>query len=715
MIFYYNFSFVGDIVPVLMSEFVKSRMELAAAVGQAKVSGSTGGRGAGLEDPLDQEGVPAQMVPIEQLSWLKYIEMAQFLTNLLDNHTNQLIQASCAFENGGSNEASVALAVCESRLSWLVQLCASVVGAFASNVWTRLNVPDGVNAELTSRVFRLMILVCPPCANNQFAYNHALNHFNINGNNTKITLHPSPMHPTLELSFLEFIDQFRKLHIQPDDPAESSSRGGLGSRLSRTSKAILVNSLINRTIPSFLANHLAKSHEDNEMDDSDDDDDNMKKSSGNDGNGNDQNMGGQSDHREANTYAQLVNMIGMNQQQQQTANGGVAPANNKQHIAVLDIIIAKLAYNLRAWSPNGEAGASSTLLAKRTLLVLHSMASGVTSSRVTTLKGPVGFSTGKMLLQSKVLCNLLDNADINGIRYFSENGSERTVFFNALSHLLYMQMSNTAANRRFSLFIRFVQPLEKVMAAMFKFVSSGNSLRNSGIRTAIAGWCRDVLGICTASKTRGNYSLLFEWLVDTKPPKLQLLGAALTAWADDPYVTTPILKLIMDVVHNRTHRIVFAPSKASGYILCRRAALCVTAYVNVMAPGAPLPQGANAPPSGTHIGIGLNPGENIYKKRYKGLGFCMHIIAHLLNGSYVNFGIMELYGDKTLAIARDNVLKLVLQSDPNDLLSYPKTTNAFFMYVGRRTNFFFHFFIFHSFDTHYYFFVSPPSSTLLPG
>tara|TARA_B110000211_G_C13752823_1_gene409591 strand:- start:21 stop:650 length:630 start_codon:yes stop_codon:yes gene_type:complete len=209
-----------------------------------------------------------------------------------------------------------------------------------------------------------------------------------------------------------------------------------------------------------------------------------------------------------------------------------------------------------------------------------------------------------------------------------------------------MQMSNTAANLRFSLFIRFVRPLEKVSEAMFTFVAAGNSLRNPGIRTALAGWCRDVLGVCTASKTRGNYSLLFDWLVDTpkkgKPSKLQLLSAALKAWSDDPFVTTPILKLIMDLVHNRTHRIVFAPSKASGYVLCRLAAQCVTSYVAALMPGAPLPMGAPTPPSGSHVGIGLNPGENIYKKRYKGLGFCMHILAHLLNGTYVNFGIMEL-------------------------------------------------------------------------
>ena len=84
--------------------------------------------------------------------------------------------------------------------------------------------------------------------------------------------------------------------------------------------------------------------------------------------------GGQSEQREANTYTQLVHMIGMNQQPLPSADSST-PVNNKQHIAVLDVVISKLAFNLRAWSPTGQLGTTSTVLAKRTLLVLHSMVS----------------------------------------------------------------------------------------------------------------------------------------------------------------------------------------------------------------------------------------------------------------------------------------------------------------------------------------------------
>ena len=53
--------------------------------------------------------------------------------------------------------------------------------------------------------------------------------------------------------------------------------------------------------------------------------------------------------------------------------------------------------------------------------------------------------------------------------------------------------------------------------------------------------------------------------MSSQPPKLSLLAGGLHAYADDPFVTTPILKLLGDLVHNRSHRIVFAPASADGY------------------------------------------------------------------------------------------------------------------------------------------------------
>ena len=42
------------------------------------------------------------------------------------------------------------------------------------------------------------------------------------------------------------------------------------------------------------------------------------------------------------------------------------------------------------------------------------------------------------------------------------------------------------------------------------------------------------------------------------------------------------------------------------------------------------------------------------------MGLCMRILSRLLQGSYVNFGIMELYGDNSLIVALNAVLQLAL-------------------------------------------------------
>ncbi len=744
---------LGDIVPQLVSSFVESRMALAQALAHAKCGVPGGEQYVSLENPLEQEGSPDQLVPLEKLCWLRYADCANFLTGLLDTTTIALVRAASAAGRQGvppqqTQQARVAMAVEESKLSWLVQIAANVIGAFAGSIYTRQTVPDSVNANLASMVFRIMILVCPHCVSGDpAALQHAHSHC---GAGTSGALPASPMREGLEVAFLEFIDQFRRLHVDPPKKSTSGITPGMSSREARKVNLLTLGSMLSRqrmprsgkaiigsSIPTSLLarrNGLASGVVD-DLTDSDDSDDSDKSEDSDDGM---MNMGGaqksegyknaspqdgaqnQGQQREENTYVMLVRLIHLKggnagsaslmvQASSHTGSNSAnalsptkkkpGPASGKQHIAVLDLIISKLAFNLRSWVPDKDSGvtdnsstasgAASTLIAKRALLLLHTMSIGVrgTSSSLTSKGRRQQFSTGKMLLQSRVLCNLLDNASINNISYFRhpKNASERTVFFNALMHILCMQMVNTPANARYMLFMRFVAPLEKTMEAMIDFAQKGNNLRNPGIRSTLSSWCRDVLGICTAAKTRHTYALVFEWLVPAPsagaPGKMQLLAAALKSFADDPFVTTPVLKLIADVAHNRGHRIAFPPSSSNGYVLCRYAATCISRYCEALAVAVPggVRNGSQQQQATGAFQIGMGPGQDRYKMRFKGLGFCMHAMAHLLNGSYVNFGIMELYGDKTLSNARNAVIQLALSVDPNDLLSYPKTSLAFFL------------------------------------
>ena len=60
--------------------------------------------------------------------------------------------------------------------------------------------------------------------------------------------------------------------------------------------------------------------------------------------------------------------------------------------------------------------------------------------------------------------------------------------------------------------------------------------------------------------------LLFDWLY---PAHFPTILASLEAWADTPEVSTPILKFMAEFVLNKTQRLAFDASSASGILLFR--------------------------------------------------------------------------------------------------------------------------------------------------
>ena len=59
---------------------------------------------------------------------------------------------------------------------------------------------------------------------------------------------------------------------------------------------------------------------------------------------------------------------------------------------------------------------------------------------------------------------------------------------------------------------------------------------------------------------------MFDWLYPAHFPSIL---ASLEAWADSPEVATPILKFMAEFVMNKTQRLAFDASSASGILLFR--------------------------------------------------------------------------------------------------------------------------------------------------
>nr|POE61150.1 exportin-7-a [Quercus suber] len=73
---------------------------------------------------------------------------------------------------------------------------------------------------------------------------------------------------------------------------------------------------------------------------------------------------------------------------------------------------------------------------------------------------------------------------------------------------------------------------------------------------------------------------------------------------------------------------------------------------------------------------------DMYTFKYKGVWICLTILTRALAGNYVNFGVVELYGDRSLADALDVALRMILSIPLADLLKF--RNNVLIIHGSRR-------------------------------
>ena len=646
---------LGTYVPQILESFIQSRLTLAQATAQGRVD----------DDPLDSDDPPLQLEHVPMLAWLNYNEAVLFMVRLLRHETMVLIQSQPTgpdnilgvkqdqlqqFVQANPNNQKIQMvAVQECRLAWLLNITAGIIGGFANNSSSKEKQHDQVNAEIGVTIFRLIILLTPSIVN-QNSIANVYNTYNVP--QTLVgRFFPSKYRGHLELGFLCFIDQFRRLYADP-----RKSRGGSHTSSDGRRGGIYGSAIYGGRTSSWVTRRLSKPGGNSNGppgsppapyrgNKSNNNQNNSNASNG--ANGSKEKKG---EKREANTYAQIASMLGLEGSQ------------DTIHTTLLDLMISKLFSNIRLWVPQpkgtrGSGGVNgsfiiSTQVAETTLEVLHGMAAGI---RLMNSSGvaPTLYSSGKLLLQSQVLITLLENADINGIAYFNHpmNGRARTQFFTSIARLLYLKLRETATDMRYQQFWNFMKPFQRTGEALKQ-----NGVQSDQAKLVLVGWARDLRGVAMATKLREHYQLFYEWLF---PNHIDVLSAGMTVHANDPFVTTPILKFFACLVHNRAHRIVFPPSSAGGIILFRSASNVITEFSKV----ALQSKGINGDP---------------YKTYYKGVMVCMGILTHLLIGGFVNFGIFDLYGDKALESARTACLRMCLEGESKELLAYPKVALSFF-------------------------------------
>uniref|UniRef100_A0A7S1SV05 Exportin-7/Ran-binding protein 17 TPR repeats domain-containing protein n=1 Tax=Tetraselmis chuii TaxID=63592 RepID=A0A7S1SV05_9CHLO len=299
------------------------------------------------------------------------------------------------------------------------------------------------------------------------------------------------------------------------------------------------------------------------------------------------------------------------------------------HLMVLNVVLGKIATNLKVY------GAAEEII-HLTLNLFQDLASG--------------YMSGKLLLKLEATSFILTHHTRDHFAFLDDpaNARNRTTFYYTLARLLFMEDTP-------SKFKAFMDPLNQVLTAMAAHAGSAQQLRMSVPKQSVVGLLRDLRGVTMATNSRRTYGMLFDMLY---PAHFPVLLRCLEAWADDPEVTTPLLKFVAEFVMNKMQRLTFDSSSPNGILLFREVSKILVIY------------GAHA--------LKLGAVSDVYGMKCKGIWICLTILMHALAGNYVNFGVFELYGDRALADALEVALKMALSIPQTDIMAYRKVGKAYF-------------------------------------
>ena len=307
------------------------------------------------------------------------------------------------------------------------------------------------------------------------------------------------------------------------------------------------------------------------------------------------------------------------------------------HVGVMNALLSKICFNLKVYGTCDD-------IIDATLGLFQDLAAG--------------YMSGKVMLKLDAVSTLLQHHTEEYFPFLrcKPNSRARTTFYVTLGRLLFMDDAPGA-------FETFVQPLGQVLSAIAVHrasVASADALKSAVPKETVIGLFRDLRGISAATTNRRTYSLVFEWLYPTHFPTII---TCLEAWSDMPDVANSILKFLAEFVHNKTQRLTFDSSSANGILLFREVSKCLCTF------------GSRLMESSGHIS------GDPYDQRYKGIWISCTVLTRALSGSYVNFGVFDLYGDPALRNALDICLKMVLSISTQDILAYKKVGKSYYAFV----------------------------------
>ena len=197
-------------------------------------------------------------------------------------------------------------------------------------------------------------------------------------------------------------------------------------------------------------------------------------------------------------------------------------------------------------------------------------------------------------------------------------------------------------------FDQFMMPLTTALDTLGNLLlNQPNSSYVEEAKKALIGIARDLRGLAFAFNTKTSYMMLFEWIYPAYTP---ILHRAVELWFHDPQVTTPVLKLMAELVQNRSQRLQFDVSSPNGILLFRETSKMIVNYGSRVLQLTDIAK------------------DQMYQLKLKGVSICFSMLKSALCGGYVNFGVFRLYRDTALDDALNIFVKLLLSIPQPDLL-----------------------------------------------
>ncbi|GAB0087135.1 ran-binding protein 16 [Sergentomyia squamirostris] len=304
---------------------------------------------------------------------------------------------------------------------------------------------------------------------------------------------------------------------------------------------------------------------------------------------------------------------------------------------LLSVINRKIIKNLKYW---GE----SEPIIRKTLNLLNDLSSSYSCVRKLVKLDEIQFMLNNHT--SEHFQFLGTNCDVSEMRM-------RSMFYSSLGRLLMVDFGDDEER-----FYTFMLPMTNQFESIGAILMDGNNgFPSDEAKKALIGLSRDLRGLTCVLGTKSAYMMFFEWIYPDYTP---ILIRAIELWGHDPTVTTPILKLFAEFVHNRSQRLQFDVSSPNGVLLFREASKVICTY-------------------GSRV-LTMEVHKNQeYQMRLKGMSVCFLMLKSILCGNYVNFGIFKLYGDDTLDNVLNTTVEMILSIPHNHLLEYPKLSQSYYV------------------------------------